>query len=174
VNHLSDMQIQEYLDGSLEENETAAVRSHLSNCPLCKKEMAHYKSLYDGLGDETGFQLPPHFASLVTAKLKRESLGSVHSKLWQIFLSLFGLIVGINTTLYFYDIKPLFAKFKDMDFSLRFLTESFSNTKVALVNARDRMSMDITLFIATIVVLLLLAIIDRFVFRSKRNSVSLV
>ena len=173
MKHLTDEQLMNYLDNALSDRDSHAVRQHLSECSSCQKEFSTFESLYQKLRDEGEFSLPPQFSLLVLAKIKKESLGSVHSKLWQVFLALFGIIVGINTTLYYYDIRPLLQKLDDTHISMDFIPQVILTLKTALFSFKAKVDSDYSLFLATAVIILLLALIDRLFARSKFKSVLL-
>ena len=64
--HLTDAEIQDYLDGNaVREDSTAA--EHLDSCGLCKKNLELYKCLYSGLSDDAGYELSVDFADKVVS-----------------------------------------------------------------------------------------------------------
>lgn len=64
--HLTDSQIQEYLDHSGHVSRKQLLE-HVDQCQACSQKLKQYQSLYAGLSLEPATQLPADFASL-TAK----------------------------------------------------------------------------------------------------------
>jgi len=64
---LTDEQLQRYMDGELRDD-TLVVR-HLDSCPRCRQELEDYRHMYDGLREDTGFELSADFAALVMSQL---------------------------------------------------------------------------------------------------------
>lgn len=63
--HLTDDQLQGFLDGDMAEIET--IRAHLKSCPHCREALADYKALYSNLETDPDFSLPADFAESVLA-----------------------------------------------------------------------------------------------------------
>jgi|GEM_PF-530501 len=59
--HLSDYDIQDYLDHNL--NNPALVDEHLASCSVCREKLAVYSELYVELSAPAPFSLPENFAS---------------------------------------------------------------------------------------------------------------
>jgi hypothetical protein len=68
LNHLSDEQIQNYLD-NLESNDKAEIENHLQHCPRCTRNLQIYKEMYHHLGHNSIPNLSKHFPRLVMAKI---------------------------------------------------------------------------------------------------------
>lgn len=105
MRHLNDQQIQDYLDREPGLNR-AEIERHLSDCPACRNQLAAYKRLYKGLGDETGFMLSANFADAVIARVERGSEKKFH--LLETGLLILGAITAVVTALYFSDIGTIF------------------------------------------------------------------
>ncbi len=79
--HLTDDEIQDYLDTRLPEL-AGRVEKHTASCDKCKSMLKDYASLYSGLSDDTGFELSDDFTNGVVA--------SIHKNEREPFLSRFG------------------------------------------------------------------------------------
>jgi hypothetical protein len=174
MKHLADDQIQNYLDGGLPKGAKAAAELHLENCRSCQMEMKRYKALLKTLRNEDEFHLPAQFSAVVVSKIKKEALGSVQKRLWQIFMALCGIIIVINTTLYYYNIKPIIEKVKNFNLSFDFLQQYITPFKTFLSAFQNHQKIDYHLMIVVAVIMLILALIDRFIFRSKNKFVTFV
>lgn len=70
MNHLTDNQLQEILDGNIAPNDPLMV--HLDDCAQCREALAFYKTLGTELGMEIEINLSPDFADQVMAQLPPE------------------------------------------------------------------------------------------------------
>jgi len=61
--HLTENQLQEYLDHSL--SNPAPVENHLALCPACREEISLYQQLYRQLQAPPPFNLPQDFTHIV-------------------------------------------------------------------------------------------------------------
>lgn len=65
--HLTDHQLQDYLDGNLAETDPLAV--HLNDCPHCQQALVVYRSLYSAIEQTPVPELSPDFAEAVMNRL---------------------------------------------------------------------------------------------------------
>ena len=117
LKHVSDTDLQDYLDGTLSSARINELEKHLNSCFSCQEQFNAYTRLYTDLNDEIPFELTPKFSKKVLEKIQKESMGSVHGQLWHIFMILFALIVCINVTIYYFDFKPLLNNMAKIFFS---------------------------------------------------------
>jgi anti-sigma factor RsiW len=68
LSHLTDEQIQDYLDGNLPDCEVV-IRSHIENCDSCLQKLDNYRFLYNSLSRIPQPELPVGFAGRVTEKV---------------------------------------------------------------------------------------------------------
>lgn len=68
TDHLTDNQIQQFLDGSLKSDNS--IVTHLDSCSQCQHALADYKILYAGLKEEIDFSLSADFADTVLEKIE--------------------------------------------------------------------------------------------------------
>ena len=71
MNHLSDEQIQKYLDKDHSLNK-ADIEKHLKTCDSCQQNVIVYKQLYTNLADETGFMLSANFSESVVNRIRKK------------------------------------------------------------------------------------------------------
>lgn len=107
LEHLTDEEIQDYLDENLSEKITLLVRQHLEECHRCREALKQYQSVYVGLEDEKGFELSKVFARSVVNKLPAEGEAKSYLSLLNIFLALLGAAISIGITLRYVNLKPL-------------------------------------------------------------------
>jgi hypothetical protein len=70
-NHLTDDQLQDFLDGNLSESDPQG--RHLEICPHCQRALAHYKSLYSALATESEVSLSADFTQNILRRIAAES-----------------------------------------------------------------------------------------------------
>jgi hypothetical protein len=107
LRHLTDEEIQEYLDGNLSQQKTFLVKRHLETCPICQESVKRYQSLYAGLASDEGFDLPYDFAKSVVSRLPVEAHVKSHFNFANIFLAVSGIIVALSIAVRYLDLKPL-------------------------------------------------------------------
>ena len=59
IGHLSENDIQNYLDGNLSENQCQYVLEHIDICPKCKNSLIIYQNLYSNLKTKVPIRLSP-------------------------------------------------------------------------------------------------------------------
>ncbi len=100
--HLSDEQIQQYLDDKVRNN-GLAIEEHLKSCQGCQHNYHLYKTLYSSLQSDTIPELSQTFASNVISNIPE----SAESK-WEKFESGFVIsLILIGLAISFYFINPL-------------------------------------------------------------------
>ena len=91
--HLTDDEIQEYLD--IQHSELAdRVEKHTASCDICKSMLQNYTSLYSGLDDETGFDLPFDFTKNVIKATDFSKSDSFQSRFSNQILAISGLVAA--------------------------------------------------------------------------------
>lgn len=119
MNHLTDEQLQDYLDGNTDKNSTVNV--HLDSCPQCQKALHDYRALFTGLDTEPAFPLSADFADSVMDRLPdiefvpAEETSPVHDRI----VLFAGIALMLAAGIYFLDIgsllQPLFGWAKTQD-----------------------------------------------------------
>ncbi len=104
VKHLSEEQIQDFLDGNRSASEKG-LKKHLESCAVCKKTLAQYQNLYLGLKQEPEFQLPSNFAHTVISRLPQMEKALARFQVSDIFIGITGVAALIGALIYFIDIK---------------------------------------------------------------------
>ena len=168
IEHLTDEQIQDYLDGNLSES-AAAIDEHIRSCNSCRAELDRYRSLSTALFEDIGFELSPDFASEVVASIEEKGAERFFFRLSHIILWATGILAGIAILIRFTDIEKAFSGFAIFGET----GESFIN--VIVTSFRNVIqSSGIDLRFAGMIVLVLLGVylIDRLITRARRNITS--
>ncbi len=170
MRHLTDEELQDYLDGNLLWEQRGVFGRHLEVCAVCRNEMRQYQSLRSELRAEPpGFQLSHKLSRAVLSNIQTESLGAVHGLLWQLFLSLLGLVVCLNITFYFFDFRPVVKEVQDIPTPrLAPFLDIFPQIKAFF----SGLNMNLTLLVFAGLALLVIFAIDHLI-QSKRKPVSL-
>ncbi len=155
VRHLTDEQIQHYLDGNMHRDDDATY--HLQHCPACQRQLELYRKVYESLQQDVGFELKPGFAESVMTRLAATSEKSSRVSLAGLILLVFGSVAVADLALYFLEVKAL----TEMLASLSTVGINFGSSIVESLRAATAslgVSMDIMLF--TGLILLTFAAID--------------
>lgn len=80
MKHLSDEQIQDYLDGNAK-NFNGYIGRHLASCQKCQRKLKDYQFIKLALKQNFDFHLPVNFSQLVLKSIKEKK---EHSSLFQI------------------------------------------------------------------------------------------
>ena len=107
LKHLTDEEIQDFMDGNLSREISLLTERHLETCPLCRDAVKQYQSIYAGLDDDEGFDLSKGFARSVVNTLPEQREAKSPFGLLNIFLTILGVIVAAGVTIRYVDLRPL-------------------------------------------------------------------
>ena len=162
VRHLTDEQIQRYLDGNVRRDDDAA--DHLQQCPACQRQLELYGKVYEGLRQDVGFELSPGFAQSVVTRLATTCEKRLPDNLARLILLAFGTVAVAGLALYFLEIKAVGEKLARLSAVLTGFGASFVESLEG-ATASLGVSTDIVLF--TSLILLTFAAVDRILFRYR-------
>ena len=170
LRHLTDDEIQDYLDGSLSQQNALLVQRHLEACPICREALKQYQGLYVGLGVDKGFDLSKGFAKSVIKRLPAEGKTESRFNFVNIFLTILGVIVSAGVTLYYVDLRPLGRAFSNI-----FVPQyEFGSGLVAFIeNLLIGLNGNVGLLIFAVLTLVIIGALDRFIFQPKFRRVPL-
>jgi hypothetical protein len=169
LKHLTDEEIQDYLDGNLLQERIFTINSHLSVCELCKSEINQYKSLYTELSKKVNLEFSVNFSKNVIAKIHKESRSWLPN-LSDTLLAIIGFAVVIGTIIYFVDFAPFLEIFKNIPGLQNYIDLTFSGFSV-IKNFLDRMNLNFSLIIFTGLALFIIGIMDQFL-KSRYKLIS--
>jgi hypothetical protein len=107
LEHLTDEEIQDYLDGNLSPEMATSIQKHLESCGLCREAVKQYQSVYAGLDREEGFELSKGFSKSVVKMLPAEGKAKSSFDILNIFLTISAVIVAAGVTIRYVDLRPL-------------------------------------------------------------------
>ena len=99
LKHLTDNQVQEYLDGKISKNSWMA--EHLRSCSDCTEQIDAYSSLYSALEVEEKMGLSANFADRVVSTITAQASTTPGFQIWQIFSAIVGIGLGLIVAVYF-------------------------------------------------------------------------
>lgn len=103
MNHLTDQELQSYIDGHIEDKKET--EDHLRLCLYCRKQLAMYKIIFSELKTDSGISFSPNFAQSVIRRIeaaRERKIDFVESG-----LSAAAILVGMGLTLYYVNWKPV-------------------------------------------------------------------
>jgi len=171
LEHLTDQNIQDYLDRNLSADQSAKVRQHLNECAACRSQFEVYQKLYSELSAEVSVALSPAFVTAIMQKIQQEAPITFHIKIRDILLSVLGLLFAVSTTFYFVDLKSIYVSIEK---SLKPQLQSLQIIFVKAIALISELDININLFLFAGLVLLILILTDRLIYRYKDKISSLM
>jgi len=107
LRHLTDEEIQEYLDENLSPENELLFDTHLEICPHCQESLKQYQSLYVGLANDKGLNLSKNFTESVVSRFPVEAEVKSYFNYANVFLTILGISIAVGVTFYYVDLKPL-------------------------------------------------------------------
>ena len=163
--HISDEQIQGYLDGNPTGREKVA--KHLVSCPVCREAVKEYRLLWATLADDHGFELPQEFAAAVAARVVQPAKASRHSWLVDLSLVIVPVAACLVTASLFIDFSHLWAGVK------QFLAANFGSNVAALSATKAflaQFGIKSSLLASAAATMLLIAVADRLFATLRRGT----
>ncbi|EQB63791.1 MAG: hypothetical protein RBG1_1C00001G1370 [candidate division Zixibacteria bacterium RBG-1] len=155
VNHWTEEQIQEFLDGksSISKN---SLEEHLKSCEACTKSFRYYQNLYSELIRDPGFKLSTDFARNLVSRIPQLAQARARFKFSDVFIGSVGIAALLGVMIFFIDfsiIAETVAKF------------SFSSLKADvqdwLRNSLSSLNGGVLLIGSSVLTLLVTATLDR-------------
>jgi len=167
--HLTDEQIQDYLDENLSQEQKTIIERHIQTCQKCQTELAQYRNLYTRLKSDVTFDLSPGFSIRVMKTIRAEARKAFLARLWNLLLPVLGIAVGIGAMIYYVDFKPFVKIFADSLNPARYVDSAVvSNLNQILV----RLNVNLNLIVFAGLSLLVVILIDQLLSRHKEKFFS--
>lgn len=168
MRHLTDAQIQDYLDGNPVED-TEEIESHLHSCEACRTELARYRGISTALSEDVGFELDPNFAADVVASLQEQGAEKFFFKLSHIILWATGLFAAIAVLIRFTNIEKTFSGFSEAG---KQGESAFKEYYLSIKHTIESSGLDIRLILMIALVILSIFLIDRLITRTRKHITS--
>jgi hypothetical protein len=161
VTHLTDEEIQDYLDGNLSHQSKVFLEAHLETCELCQATLKQYQSLYVGLKQDQEFDLPKTFAKSVLTKLPIAEKTKSRFDYFDILLGILGIFIATLIASHYLDLSSLGERLTHIPLPHEIGSWLFDAGKnlVAALNG------NLSLLIVGILVLLVTGALDRILFQ---------
>jgi hypothetical protein len=161
--HLTHEEAQSYVENTLGPRQEHAA-AHLEVCGSCRALVKQYELLFQGLKDETGFELPAGFAGSVAAKLApQHTLSRYGGLIW----SLAGSAATAFLVFYFLDMSWL----RELVSSILLGAGDTANGVASAFQTVDaRLPIRSGLLIAPLLILLSVAALDRIILGIRRSK----
>jgi len=166
LKHLTDEQIQEYLDGNVSKNSWIA--DHLKSCGDCEEQIDEYSSLYSALEVEEKIGLSANFADAVVSKITAQAPATPGFQIWQFFLAVVGLGVGLVTAVYLIGINSVGKLFT----SLGEFGKIFSGVLAVISKYFVELNLNFGLLGLAAFALIFMVFLDHFILQPKQRVVS--
>lgn len=102
MNHLSDEDIQNYLDGNIPDR-SASSEEHLQGCESCRNNLRAYQDLFTRLRDDQAIRLSEGFADSVLAEIPVKAPAKARFNYLNLFLAFLGILVCVGITMQYTD-----------------------------------------------------------------------
>ena len=155
IKHISDDEIQSFLDGIDMENR-ALIQEHLDGCSLCQNSLKTYQEVYRSISTAEISELAPGFSDRVMADLERKLENK--SKLKET-LSLIGLFL-VGSAVSFYFVNP-FTSLVNLFKAL------FSTTIQYIEQILPTFSGYSSIIIMVVLILIVIEVLDKKVVKTK-------
>lgn len=156
MKHLSEEQMQAFLDNSADEQQRYA--AHLETCPECRTALASYRTLYGALAQEPSEGLAPAFASRVLQRLPEESPATSQTIEWVLFA--ISAVAGLAVTIYL-----VVANFTQQQ--LAAISDAVKNVFAFAGDSQMLSAEKLHIFIFALVVLVVISLMDKYLLHRK-------
>jgi len=146
MTHLSDKEIQSYLDNTAGENQSI-YEQHLRFCEKCRLVLKTYQDIYADLNTEFPVELSPKFVKVIMTRVGVNKSSYAVPAQW--IISIILLIAGLGISFYLLHLNPF----------------QFTFSSFELIRHFEHGNLKILLF--TGFILAIIALIDRYVFQTR-------
>lgn len=157
MNHLSDAELQKYLDKDPDLNKAEADR-HLRACDHCRQNYMLYRQLYAGLANEAGFMLSANFSESVVSRIRKKR-EKAYSFFEGALLAIAGLF-SVGLVLYFTNLGNLM---------LDIFNKNMQGAEPFLQDIGNIFGGNLTIFISAIIIIILFGVADKLIFQIKHR-----
>ncbi len=168
LRHLTDEEIQNYLDGNIPEGDKY-IQEHLRICERCRKALLEYQSLYQGLKKDQGFELPKGFPKTVLSKLPEEKTARSRPKYFESLLIILGILVAGFVSLQFMNFRPLFNIISGIQIPLSGFIHTLVHSFETLLKA---LNIEGSLIIFAVLTILIISVLDYIILHPKQKPIS--
>jgi uncharacterized protein YacL len=160
--HLSEENIQKFLDKDITDSERINYKNHLNECSECRKRFEDYKYLYNQLAKDFSSGMSSSFEEKVLSKIQAVNNKQVNKGTREILFSFIGILIGLAITLFYTGTSFVSSFYEEIKFSLyENLSKFFEN--ISLTQLFDRFN----LLIMAGFILVIFAAIDNYLLKRQ-------
>jgi len=161
VNHWSDEEIQDFLDGKSSISESL-FEEHLKTCTACGKSFQYYRNLYSGLRQDPRFQLPANFTQKVISRIPQFAQARARFKISDIFIGSIGIAALLGAMIFFIDFSAVAEALAKFSFpAVKADLQNWVRNSISTLNG------GVLLIGSSVLTLLVTATLDRLLSGSK-------
>jgi len=164
LNHLTDRQIQRYLDHTRTED-NAAIMAHVAHCAKCQKAIQAYRAVYLELQSEPERSFSPAFEEAIIARVSPRADQKLHIRKY--LVSTVPIIIGLVLPAGFF----LRRYFQSTSF--QFLNQtwvSFRSLYDYGLDVLERLHINLEYLIPAAMILLFFSVFEKFILVSKHKK----
>lgn len=169
MTHLTEEELQNYLDRNISYSQAAIFEQHLESCKKCQSELADYQRLYQGLKNDKDFALAPDFSNSVMDAVRSEAKKAWLDRLWNVLLPVIGIAVGIGVMIRYVNFTPFIKAFGDSLNPNRYFD---STALTSLTDVLSKLNVNLSLIVFAGLSLLAVILIDQLLSRHKAKFFS--
>lgn len=164
MNHLNQMEIQDYLDGNLLERESD-LELHLAECSRCRAEVEQYQVLFADLVNLEPPRPPHDFAAKVMEQLPGRQPASLTERLWRVVPIAAAALVALVASIIWIDWSWLNEVLPKTN-----LATFQQELDTSLAQLQGALPLDRTLLLIAAGVVLLLFYLDRLMRQARQRT----
>lgn len=165
MKHLTDSEIQTYLDGGSDDETHKKIEMHLAGCQHCRKELQTYRALYGYLAAAPAVSLSPAFAGNIISRIER---GESERPLFEWLMFGISVLIGLAAFFYFVPLAALGSLFAPLFTPILESTRPLWQYLLSLTARLDLPGIgNARLVIFAALVLFSAALIDRFILQPR-------
>ena len=174
MTHLTMTQILLYVDGTADYASQAQCTSHLAVCERCRREAELHKKLVKA-GRQNVYKTSPGFIESVMAKVAPQARSSWTTKILDNLANVFSMMLVLGVLGYAISSKSSFTVNESPEFSVmtKIFSDAYAKIKQSANEQTRQISVKVTptsnktgkLFVFSVMALLALGVVDRFVVR---------
>ena len=165
MKHLTDQDLQT-LAASDSQKQSAPVKEHLAVCVDCRAQLALYRHLCRALANPPAFTLPANFGKHVSEQVLPPA--AVSKDRFEFFVLAAALVAGTAATIYFVGIE-LLSRLVTAFTDIRAIAIAWNDLSIQLFEYAD--SERVKIFALALAVLIIMAILDRFILQPLQRKV---
>lgn len=165
--HLSDTEIQDYVDGNITDEQSEII-AHLGTCQLCMKKLRQYEVLSESLKTDFTPALSSNFADSVVTRIQTESEAVSRRSVRSVLIPLLGALGGLGALIMSVYLTPFLDSFA--------IDKLGGHVEKILLSVAEKLAgsinVDATMIVSVGLILLFVGIVDFMIRRHKHRHIT--